>query len=62
MQDVPPLTFYRDGIYVGGELWGYWWATFPHGSIDDMFVSVICDIDDERSKFTRSLAWRGPSS
>jgi hypothetical protein len=54
---VPPLTFYRDGIYVSGKLWGYWWAAFPCGSVDDMFVSVIYDIDDKRVEFTRSLAW-----
>jgi hypothetical protein len=58
---VPPLTFYRDGIYVSGELWGYWRAAFLRGSVDDMFVSVICDIDDERAEFTRSVAWRGSS-
>jgi hypothetical protein len=57
---VSPLTFYRDGIYISGELWGYWHAAFPRGFVDDMFVSVIFDIDDERAEFTRSLAWRGP--
>jgi hypothetical protein len=56
---VAPLTFYGDDIYISGELWGYWRLAFPHGSIDDMF-SVIYDIDDERAKFTQSLAWRGP--
>jgi hypothetical protein len=50
---VPPLTFYQDGIYVSGELWGYWRAAFARGSIDDMFVSIICDIDDEHAEFTR---------
>jgi hypothetical protein len=54
---VPPLTFYQDGIYVSGELWGYWWAALPRGSVDDMFVSmvfvsVVCDVDDERAEFT----------
>ena len=60
MQDVPPLTMYQDGVYVSGELWQYWCEAFPQRSICDMFAFVIYDIDDERSKFTRSLAWRGP--
>jgi hypothetical protein len=36
-------------------------VAFPRRSVDDTFVSMICQIDDERAKFTRSLAWRGPS-
>jgi hypothetical protein len=46
-------------VYIIGELWGYWRAAFPCGSIDDIFISIICDIDDKRAEFTRSLAWRG---
>ena len=59
MQDVPPITMYQDGIYVNGELWRYWWETFPHRSVDDMFAFVKYDIDNDRAEFTRSLAWRG---
>ena len=50
---------YQDGIYVNGELWQYWRETFPHRSIDDMFVFVKYDIDNEHVEFTMSLAWRG---
>jgi hypothetical protein len=53
------FDFYRDGIYVSGDLWGYWRATFPRGSVDDMFVSMVCNIDDGCAEFTRSLVWRG---
>lgn len=60
-QDVPPLTFYRAGVYVSCELWEYWRAAFPHGTVDGIFASVLRDIDDERAVFTRSLAWREPS-
>lgn len=54
-QDVAPLTFYHDGIYVSGDLWGFWRRTFPEGSACDMFDFVKYDIDDEHD-FTHSLA------
>ena len=60
VQDVPPVTMYRDGIYANGELWQYWREAFPRRSVLEMFNFVKCDIDDERAAFTRSLAWRGP--
>ena len=50
----------QDGIYVSGELWEYWLDTYPRPSVREMFSSVVCDIDDERAEFTRSLAWQGP--
>ena len=50
----------RDGVYVSGELSGYWHDTFSHASVQDMFDFVMHDLDDERAEFTRSLAWRGP--
>jgi len=59
VQDVLPLTLYQDGVYVSGELWGYWRETFPSRSVCDMWTFVVNDIDDERAEFTRSLAWRG---
>jgi hypothetical protein len=49
---VAPLTFYHDGIYVSGELWGYWQAAFPHGFAGNMFESMRYDIDDEPAEFT----------
>ena len=49
----------QDGVYVSGELWGYWRDTFPHASVRDMFDFVMHNLDDERVEFTRSLAWRG---
>jgi hypothetical protein len=58
---VAPLTLYQDGIYVSGELWGYWRVAFPCGSAGDMFECVKYNIDDERAEFTHLLAWRGPS-
>ena len=60
MQDVLPLTFFQDGIYVSGELWEYWRQSFPKPSVVEMFAFVAYDIDDERIEFTRSLAWQGP--
>jgi hypothetical protein len=51
-----PVTMYQDGIYVSVELWQYWREAFPRCSVCDMFVFVKYDIDDERAKFTRSLA------
>lgn len=59
-QDVAPLTFNHDGIYISRELWGYCLGAFPHGTVGDMFDLVKLDIDDERAEFTGSLAWRGP--
>ena len=50
----------QDGVYVSGELWEYWRDAFPRRSVCDMFDFVLHNIDDERAKFTRSLAWRGP--
>jgi hypothetical protein len=55
-QDVAPLTFYYDGIFVSGELWEYWLRSFPSNSTSDMFEDVERDIDDEDAEFTRSLA------
>jgi hypothetical protein len=59
-QDVAPLTFYYDGIFVSGDLWEYWRKTFPGSSVGDIFEDVKSDIDDESVESTRSLAWRGP--
>jgi hypothetical protein len=50
------VTMYQDGIYVSVELWQYWREAFPRCFVCDMFVFVKYDIDDERAKFTRSLA------
>ena len=57
MQDIVPLTMMRDGVYVSGELWGYWRDTFSRASVWDMFNFVMHDLDDERAEFTHSLAW-----
>jgi hypothetical protein len=59
-QDVAPLTFYYDGIFVSGELWEYWRKAFPGSSAGDMFEDVKRDTDDESAEFTCSLAWQGP--
>ena len=56
---LPPVTMYKDGIYVNDELWRYWQKTFPHHSVDDMFAFVKYDINNERAEFIRSQAWRG---
>jgi hypothetical protein len=55
-QDVAPFTFYRDRIYISGELWGYWQQAFLGGSASDMFEHVKYDIDNEHAEFTHSLA------
>jgi hypothetical protein len=55
------VSFCHDGIYVSGELWGYWRMAFPRDSVGDMYDSMKYNIDDERDEFTRSLAWRGSS-
>ena len=60
MQDVLPLTFFQDGIYISGELWEYWRLSFPRPSVVEIFDFVVYDIDDERAEFTRSVAWQGP--
>jgi hypothetical protein len=60
VQDVLPLTFFQDGIYISGELWEYWHQSFPSASVVEMFSFVAYDIDDECVEFTRSVAWRGP--
>jgi hypothetical protein len=62
MQDITPLMLMQNGVYVSGELWDYWRAAFPRPSVCEMWVFVMEDIDDERAKFVRSLAWRGPHS
>jgi hypothetical protein len=54
------LKFYFIGIFVSGELWGYWRMSFPSSTTADMFEDVERDIDDEGAEFTHSLAWRGP--
>jgi hypothetical protein len=59
-ENVAPLTFYLNGIFVSGELWGYWWRSFPGSTAADMFEDVERDVDDEGAEFTRSLAWWGP--
>ena len=61
-RDVVPLTMIQDGVYVSGELWKYWRDAFTRCSVHDMFDFVLREIDDERAKFTKSLAWRGPHS
>jgi hypothetical protein len=58
-QEVMPLTFYCDGIFVDGELWEYWRKPFPLSNVHDMFEDMKRDIDDEHAEFTRSLARRG---
>ena len=35
-QDVVPLMMMQDGVYVSGELWEYWHATFPRPLVHDM--------------------------
>jgi len=62
VQDVPPLTFMRDGVYVSGQLCDYWRASFPRAYVCEMWAFVMNDIDDECAEFVRSLAWRGPHS
>jgi hypothetical protein len=59
-QDVAPLMFYLNGIFVSGELWGYWRRSFPGSTTAAMFEDVERDVDDERAEFTHCLAWRGP--
>jgi len=56
---VLPLTLYQDGVYVSGEIWGYWHESFPSRSVGDMWAFMVNDVDDDRDEFTRSLAWRG---
>jgi hypothetical protein len=51
---------FQDDVYVSGELWEYWRETFLRPSIREMWALVMYDIDDERAKFVRSLAWLGP--
>jgi hypothetical protein len=58
--DVAPLTFYLNGIFVSGELWGYWRRSFLGSTVAAMFEDVERDVDDEGAEFTRSLAWQGP--
>ena len=57
MQDVLPLTFFQDGIYVSGELWEYWRQSFLRPLVVEMFAFIAYDIDNERAEFSRSLAW-----
>jgi hypothetical protein len=57
---VTPVAFYSDGIYVSGELWSYWMASFDRPSVRDMYTFVRSGIDDNGAPFTRSLARRGP--
>ena len=60
VQDVLPLTFFQDGVYISGELWDYSRQRFPRPPIVEMFAFVSYDIDDERAEFTRSVVWQGP--
>lgn len=62
MLDIMPLTMLRNGIYVSGELWGYWCDAFPKPLASRMWDFVMDGIDDERAGFVRSLAWRRPHS
>jgi hypothetical protein len=57
VQDVTPLTFYFNSIFVSGELWEYWRRSFPGSNASAMIEDVGYDIDDEGAEFTRSLAW-----
>ena len=41
----------RDGVYVSGELWEYWRATFPRHSVHDMWNFVLSDLDDDHASF-----------
>ena len=50
----------QDGVYVSGELWEYWRATFLRCSVRDMWNFVLSDLDDDRASFVRSLAWQEP--
>lgn len=59
---MTPLTFMQDGVYVSAELWDYWSDSFPQACIVEIWAIIMDDIDDERAKFVRSLAWRGPLS
>jgi hypothetical protein len=36
-QDVAPLMFYLNGIFVSGELWGYWRRSFLGTTVADLF-------------------------
>ena len=62
MQDITPLVMMKDDVYVDGDFWDYWRATFLPPSVTDMWDFVLDDIDNERSEFVRSVAWRGPGS
>jgi hypothetical protein len=60
VQDVAPLTFYLNDIFVSSELWGYWRRSFLGSTAAVMFEDVEQDVDDEGAEFTRSLSWWGP--
>lgn len=52
----------RDGVYVSGELWEYWCATFPRPLVRNMWDFVLYDLDNDHAEFVGSLAWQGPRS
>ena len=54
-QDVVPLTMMQDGVYVSGELWEYWHATFPRPLVHDMWNFVLYDLNNDRANFPRPL-------
>jgi hypothetical protein len=47
----------QNGVYVIGELWGYWCDAFLKPSVSQMWDFVMEDIDDKHASFVRSLAW-----
>jgi hypothetical protein len=55
-QDVALLTFYLNGIFVSGELWGYWQRYFSGSTAAAMFEDMERDVDDERAEFMRCIA------
>lgn len=60
VQEVDPVTFYRDGLYVNGDLWSYWKLAFEDPRVDDMYADVLGDIDNPDNCFTHAVAWYGP--
>lgn len=54
MQDMTPLMFMQDGIYVSGELWNYWRDLFSQPLVCKMWAFVMDDIDDEHACLARA--------
>jgi hypothetical protein len=56
VQDMTPLMFMQDGVYISAELWDYWHDSFPRAFVVEMWAFVMDGINDEHAKFVRSLA------